>query len=151
MGGKPYRFHEKEKLWRRLGVPALKPGDQALGAVHPRPQSVVAGVGGTDMACLGLGRRGVGMAEVQAGVGADAREEARDEVEIPRHGWGDLVVEHQEELAPELVGLGEDGGRRGGEVADGEIVSHRVRLGDQGRKIVSGSCRPADEGRGLGR
>src|SRR2546421_934897 len=58
----------------RLGIPALKPGDQALGAVHPRPQSVVAGVGGADMACLGLGRRGVGMAEVQAGVGVDARE-----------------------------------------------------------------------------
>src|SRR5438445_12437996 len=32
----------------RLGIPALEPGDQALGAVHPSPQSVVAGIGGAD-------------------------------------------------------------------------------------------------------
>jgi len=63
----------------------------------------------------------------------------------------DPVVEQREDVALVLVGLGEDGCRRGGQIAAGQVVGRGVCLSDQGGLVICGSCSPADEGRGLGR
>ena len=110
----------------------------------------MAGEAGADKAGLGLDHCGLGVPEVQACVGGDAREERRDEVQIAGLAQGDVVVEQGEDVAPALEGLGEERRWRAREISGGQPIGFVVRLAGQEGLIVFGSCRLAEKGRRLG-